>query len=77
MIPGRNKCAFFIQRWLLKTSGQKNSTGLGLAITAAIIREHSGQITLDSTPGEGVIIHSALPVESHEADETFDEMKEA
>ena len=59
------------------TSGQKNSTGLGLAITAAIIREHGGQITLDSTPGEGVEIHIALPVESHETDETFDEMKEA
>lgn len=59
------------------TSGQKNSTGLGLAITAAIIRGHGGQITLDSTPGEGVIIHIALPVESHETDETFDEMKEA
>lgn len=59
------------------TSGQKNSTGLGLAITAAIIREHGGQITLDSMPGKGVAIHIFLPIERRETDETFDEMKEA
>jgi len=59
------------------TSGQKNSTGLGLAITAAIIREHGGQVALNSSPGEGVTLNIALPVERHETDEAFDEMKEA
>lgn len=59
------------------TSGQKNSTGLGLAITAAIIREHGGQITLDSSSGEGVTVHIVLPAERRETDEAFDEMKEA
>ena len=59
------------------TSGQKNSSGLGLAITAAIIREHGGQITLDSAPGEGVTIRMTLPAERRETDEAFDETKGA
>lgn len=55
------------------TSGQKNSTGLGLSITAAIIREHQGQITLESIPGEGVTIHLVLPVERCETSKAFDD----
>lgn len=59
------------------TSGQKNSAGLGLAITAAIIREHHGQITLESILGDGVTIRIALPAERGETDETFDDEKDA
>lgn len=55
------------------TSGQKNSTGLGLSITAAIIREHQGQITLESIPGKGVTIHLVLPVERCETNKAFDD----
>lgn len=59
------------------TSGQKNSSGLGLAITAAIIREHGGQITLDSVPGAGVTIRISLPAVRRETDEAFDETQGA
>ncbi len=37
-------------------------TGLGLAITKQIIEQHQGQITLDSTVGEGTTITVRLPV---------------
>ncbi len=45
------------------TSGQKSSSGLGLAIAAAIIHEHRGTISIDSQPGNGTTMHISLPVE--------------
>jgi signal transduction histidine kinase len=40
--------------------GQKG-TGLGLAVAQKVIREHRGEIDLDSTPGEGTIFTITLP----------------
>jgi two-component system sensor histidine kinase AtoS len=38
-----------------------NGTGLGLVITQRIIREHSGEIVADSTPGKGTVFVVSLP----------------
>jgi len=37
-------------------------TGLGLAIAQEIIKKHSGQMGVDSKPGEGASFHFSLPV---------------
>jgi two-component system NtrC family sensor kinase len=37
-------------------------TGLGLTVAYAIIQEHGGRITVDSTPGTGASFFVALPV---------------
>jgi signal transduction histidine kinase len=39
-----------------------DGVGLGLAIVSKIIDEHGGQITVESTPGEGSVFHVYLPV---------------
>ena len=51
------------------TSGQKSSSGLGLAIAAAIIHEHRGFISIDSQLGTGTTIRISLPVERISPDE--------
>ncbi|MGH7330657.1 MAG: ATP-binding protein [Polyangiaceae bacterium] len=35
--------------------------GLGLAIVSKMIDEHGGQITVESTPGEGSVFRVFLP----------------
>jgi signal transduction histidine kinase len=37
-------------------------TGLGLSISDGIVREHGGQIRVDSRPGEGATFHVELPL---------------
>jgi two-component system, sensor histidine kinase and response regulator len=36
-------------------------TGLGLSIVREIIRQHHGEISIDSTPGEGTTVRFSLP----------------
>jgi len=45
---------------------KQNGTGLGMAITRRIIREHHGEITARSEPNRGTIFHVLLPTHAGE-----------
>ena len=45
------------------TKGVKEGTGLGLAITRRLIRQHGGEIRVESEPGEGSRFYFTLPLE--------------
>jgi PAS domain S-box-containing protein len=49
------------------TKAAKGGTGLGLAITATLVHAHGGQLTFQSTPGQGTCVCVTLP----EADVTL------
>ena len=44
------------------TKRQQGGTGRGLSIAARIVREHQGELTFDSTPGQGTVVTIAFPV---------------
>ena len=44
-------------------SRDSGGVGLGLAIVSAIVNAHGGQVTVESTPGEGAVFTVTLPVE--------------
>lgn len=43
------------------TKGVGRGTGLGLAVSYGIVQEHSGHISVESTPGHGTIFRISLP----------------
>jgi len=45
---------------------KERGTGLGLAITRQIIEQHHGEISIESTPGQGTTVHVILPIEHEE-----------
>lgn len=44
------------------THGKDRGTGLGLAITQTITEEHQGEISVESSPGEGTVFTILFPV---------------
>jgi signal transduction histidine kinase len=45
-------------------STRAHGSGLGLAIVQQIVREHRGQVTIESPPGQGTTVTVRLPAAS-------------
>jgi CheY-like chemotaxis protein len=46
------------------TKARHEGTGLGLALSAEIVRQHGGHLTFESDPGRGTAFHIWLPLSS-------------
>ena len=61
--PLSNRGARLLFEAFWSTKGQRG-TGLGLAVTRKIVQEHGGEVTLESTEGEGAAFVITLPSDS-------------
>jgi two-component system NtrC family sensor kinase len=57
-IPAEDRARIFEPFFTTKEAG----TGLGLTLVQQIIREHGGEVTVSSDPGEGTTFHVTLPL---------------
>ncbi len=48
------------------TRRERGGTGLGLSVSARIVREHGGRLEFNSTPGRGTIVTLRLPAQRKE-----------
>ncbi|MDE1460638.1 chemotaxis protein CheB [Spartinivicinus poritis] len=48
----------------LVTKSQYEGSGIGLSICKTVVEQHSGKISVDSTPGEGTIFTIQLPIDN-------------
>jgi two-component system, cell cycle sensor histidine kinase and response regulator CckA len=46
------------------TKGPDRGTGLGLSVCFSILKQHNGEILVESTPGEGALFQATLPLAS-------------
>lgn len=51
--------------WKFKSDSELKGTGLGLAITHTIIKQHKGNIVVESQKGKGAVFEITLPVVSN------------
>jgi polar amino acid transport system substrate-binding protein len=45
------------------TKRDTGGTGLGLSVSAGIVKEHGGSLEFNSAPGEGTVVSLRLPTE--------------
>jgi signal transduction histidine kinase len=57
-----NKASYEFERFDRSRSRDTGGSGLGLSIIAAIVKEHSGSISLSKSPLGGLAIQIQLPV---------------
>jgi len=67
-ITPENQARIFDPFFTTKPAGK--GTGLGLAVSYGIIRDHGGEIRVNSSAGEGSTFSIVLPVESHKHDDS-------
>ena len=65
-ITEENQARIFDPFFTTKPAGK--GTGLGLAVSYGIIRDHGGEIRVNSSPGEGSTFSIVLPVENRRHD---------
>ena len=65
-IPAENLNKVFEPFFTTKDVGQ--GTGLGLSVSYGIVKDHGGEISVNSKPGEGTIFTIILPLQKPPAD---------